>query len=104
MLNFPKQPNNAVICMRRWMRAGVVAVAAISVGGNAFAAPAKCAKANEVTAIQAAAIQQELMVAALTCNEVEHFNAFQVNFSNELRSSDATLEKMFRRLFGGGRG
>jgi hypothetical protein len=104
MVIFPKQSNNAMVSMTQWMRAGVIVVAAVSVAGNTFAAPAKCAKANEVTAIQSAAIQQELMVAALTCNEIEHFNAFQTSFSQELRAEDATLEKMFKRLFGGGRG
>lgn len=73
----------------------------LSVG--AIAAP-RCAKPDEVTAIQAAMIQQELMVAALTCNEIEHFNAFQVSYAGELRQSDARLERMFKRLYGGPRG
>jgi hypothetical protein len=69
---------------------------------TAIAAPgAKCANPEEVSAIQTAAIQQELMVAALTCNEIDHFNAFQTGFNKELRTSDATLEHMFKRLFGG---
>jgi hypothetical protein len=78
-------------------------MAALLVGVSAAAAP-RCAKPEEVSAIQAAMIQQELMVAALTCNEVEHFNAFQTSYGPELRSSDSRLEKMFRRLYGGGRG
>ncbi len=45
-------------------------------------------------------VQQELMVAALTCNEVAHFNAFQTSFGPELRESDANLARMFRRLYG----
>jgi hypothetical protein len=53
-----------------------------------------------MTAIQVAAVQQELMVAALTCNEIEHFNAFQTGFAPELRVWDARLMKMFQRLFG----
>ncbi len=40
------------------------------------------------------------MVAALTCNEIEHFNAFQTGFAPELRAWDARLMKMFQRLFG----
>ncbi|HEX3673995.1 MAG TPA: hypothetical protein VHU87_06950 [Rhizomicrobium sp.] len=57
-----------------------------------------------MTAIQVAAIQQQLMVAALTCNEIDHFNAFQTGYGPELRSSDAKLERMFKRLFGAGSG
>jgi hypothetical protein len=91
--------------MGRTFRVGAVALTAAVAATSALAMPpAKCAKPAEVTAIQAAAIQQELMVAALTCNEITRFNQFQTSFSNELRSSDAALERMFKRLFGGGRG
>ena len=83
--------------------AGVACLAALFVGAGAMAAP-RCAKPEEVTAIQAAMVQQQLMVAALTCNEVQHFNAFQTNYGPELRVSDARLEKMFRRLYGAARG
>jgi len=69
--------------------------------GQAFAAPS-CAKDDEVTAIQASAIQQQLMVAALTCNAVDNFNAFQRGFATELRISDANLMKMFKRFYGRG--
>lgn len=64
----------------------------------------RCAGPSEVTAIAAASIQQQLMVAALTCNQVDSFNAFQTNFGPELRASDRTLMQMFLRLYGGGRG
>ncbi|HEX4158439.1 MAG TPA: hypothetical protein VHY79_08175 [Rhizomicrobium sp.] len=83
--------------------AGVACIATLVLGANAAAAP-RCARPDEVTAIQAAMIQQELMVAALTCNEVEHFNAFQTNFGPELRTSDAKLARMFMRLYGARRG
>jgi hypothetical protein len=91
--------------MGRNLGVGAVALSAAVFAGGALAMPpAKCAKPAEVSAIQAAAIQQELMVAALTCNEVTNFNAFQTGYGPELRSSDATLERMFKRLFGGTRG
>ncbi len=78
---------------------GVALVAVVATGTVAVAAP-KCARPSEVTAIQVAAIQQELMVAALTCNQVTNFNAFQTGYSAELRSSDRHLKEMFHRLFG----
>jgi hypothetical protein len=84
--------------------AGAVALAVLAAGSTALAGPLKCARPDEVTAIQAAAIQQELMVAALTCNEVTRFNAFQTGYSKELRGSDGTLQKMFQRLYGGRQG
>ena len=90
--------------MERKFGAGAVAfLAAVATGTTAFAA-SKCAMPVEVTAIQAAAVQQELMVAALTCNEVPHFNAFQTSFGKELRSADKRLLSMFRRLYGMRRG
>ena len=64
----------------------------------------RCAGPSEVTAIQTSAVQQELMVAALTCNQVDNFNAFQTSFSSELRSSDSTLLHMFTRLYGSSKG
>lgn len=84
-------------------KGGAIALAVAVAASGAAAAP-RCAMHDEVTAIQAAAIQQQLMVAALTCNQVDHFNAFQVNYGAELRRSDSALERMFRRLYGGGQG
>ncbi|MGC9953724.1 MAG: hypothetical protein ABSD21_05565 [Rhizomicrobium sp.] len=62
----------------------------------------KCANPAEVTAMQASAVQQELMDAALTCGEAAqtNYNAFQTSFGPELRRSDKTLLKMFRRVLG----
>jgi hypothetical protein len=84
------------------VKVGALSLAGVLVAGNAFAASssAKCAKPEEVTAIQTAVVQQELMVAALTCNQIANFNAFQTGFGRELQESDATLHKMFKRVFG----
>lgn len=90
-------------CMRTRAGMGAIALAVVTAANGAIGAP-RCATSDEVTAIQAAAIQQQLMVAALTCNEIDHFNAFQTSFAKELRRSDASLLHMFRRLYGGGRG
>lgn len=89
--------------MGRKVATGLACAAALVVATGATGAP-RCARPDEVTAIQAAMIQQELMVAALTCNEVPHFNEFQTSFGPELRESDAHLARMFRRLYGARRG
>lgn len=62
----------------------------------------QCANPSEVTAMQAAAIQQELMDAALTCGDEArvNYNAFQTGFERELRRSDKTLLLMFHRVLG----
>jgi hypothetical protein len=90
--------------MGRSLRTGAVAFAAMMAVGGVAIAQSRCAKPEEVSAIQTAAIQQELMVAALTCNEVARFNAFQTGFGPELRASDARLARMFSRLYGPRRG
>lgn len=86
--------------MREWTGIGAIALAFLAAASPAIGASLKCAKADEVSSIQAAAIQQELMVAALTCNDVSSFNAFQTGYAKELRSSDGTLQRMFKRLYG----
>jgi hypothetical protein len=72
--------------------------------------PSNCADQTEITAIQATAVQQQLMVAALSCDPpgtpdgskefVTKFNQFQVAYGPELRKSDAAMLKMFKRLYG----
>lgn len=66
----------------------------------------KCATPDEVTAMQASAIQQELMDAALTCGAEarDDYNAFQTSFGPELRRSDKALLSMFRRVQGYSKG
>jgi hypothetical protein len=88
----------------RWAVAGVCVLAGAAVAGSAAAKGLRCAMPEEASAIQTAAIQQELMVAALTCNEIARFNSFQTGFGPELRIADATLARLFRRLYGGARG
>jgi len=48
-------------------------------------------------ALKTAAIQQQLMVAALYCNEVKLYNRFVVSYQKELQDSDATLKVYFHR-------
>jgi hypothetical protein len=87
----------------RWAAVGVCAILSLVIA-RAADARALCAKPEEMSAIQTSAIQQELMVAALTCNEVARFNAFQTGFGSELRIEDAILAHMFKRLYGARRG
>ncbi len=90
--------------MKKSLAVCAMALAAIMAAGVAAARTGKCAKPEEISAVQTAAVQQELMVAALTCNEIARFNAFQTGFGPELRASDAVLAKMFKRLYGARQG
>ncbi|MEO8300360.1 MAG: hypothetical protein ABI608_01130 [Rhizomicrobium sp.] len=73
---------------------------------QARAVSSACASAAEISAIQVTAVHQELTDAALACGpkEVALFNRFQTSFSKELRRSDATMLRMFKRLNGNARG
>jgi len=80
-------------------------VAALSlVGASAAQAriSAACASASEISAIQVSAVVQELTDAALSCGPeaMSNMSRFELLFQKELRSSDATLKSMFKRLNG----
>ena len=57
-----------------------------------------CARAQDLTALQVAAVQQHLMVAALACNDAGLYNTFVVTYRDDLQASDATLKAFFARL------
>ena len=94
--------------MRKTLRTGVCLAALLAlVSTDALARRASnCANPSEVSALQTAAIQQELMDSALGCGQswVEKFNAFQTSFGAELRRSDRVLLTFFKRLYGPRRG
>lgn len=69
--------------------------------GNVMAATvASCAHPNEMAAVRTAAVQQRLMVAALTCHATPSYNKFVVSYQKDLQASDRQLENFFRRLHG----
>lgn len=83
-----------------------VCLLAISVAATGVAEAKGCASAAEISAIQISAVQQELTDAALACgaHEVALFNRFQKVFGPELRTSDARMLRMFKRLDGVSKG
>jgi hypothetical protein len=88
-------------CMK--LAAGAAALSLLAVPlAEARGVATACASAAEISAIQVASVQQELTDAALACgpNAVSLFNRFQTVFNKELRRSDATMLKMFKRMNG----
>jgi hypothetical protein len=69
---------------------------------NAWAAGAPCTAPRELEAIKTAAVQQELMVAALSCNATPRYNQFVTTFQEALQASDRALQAFFRRTEGRG--
>lgn len=87
--------------MRKLTKRGVAALMLTCMTGNVMAATqASCAHPNEMAAVRTAAIQQRLMVAALTCHATPNYNKFVVSYQKDLQASDRDLENFFRRLHG----
>ena len=57
--------------MHKTVKMCAAALALTGMAGQASAAASSCANQNDMTAIRAAAVQQRLMVAALTCNAIQ---------------------------------
>jgi len=89
--------------MRKLAKSGVTALMLTCMAGNVWAATtnaAGCARPEDMTAIKAAAVQQKLMVAALSCNAIQLYNNFVTAYQKELQSSDRALQNFFRRMNG----
>ena len=56
-----------------------------------------CATDTDLAAFRTAAVEQQLMVAALTCKDVEAYNRFVLAYQPELQKSDADLKAYFAR-------
>ena len=66
------------------------------VSGNAWAA-GHCVRPQDEMAMRTAALQQQLMVAALSCGEIARYNQFVVTHRSELQQSDKALMAFFKR-------
>jgi hypothetical protein len=89
--------------MHKFAKSSVTALMLTCMAGNVWAATstaAGCARPEDMTAIKAAAVQQKLMVAALSCNAIQLYNKFVVTYQKELQNSDQALQNFFRRLKG----
>ncbi len=79
---------------------GKATVAGLSlslIAGTGWAAEI-CARAPDLVALQVAALQQQLMVAALTCDDVSLYNSFVITYQNDLVASDEALQAFFDRF------
>ena len=89
--------------MRKLAKSCATALMLTCMAGNVWAATteaAGCARPEDMSAIKAAALQQKLMVAALSCNAIQLYNKFVTAYQKELQNSDQALQNFFRRLNG----
>ena len=75
-------------------KVGCAAVAFSLIAGNVWAA-AYCSRPQDAMAVQVAALQQEMMVAAFMCHDIASYNRFVVSHQGELQESDRTLMNVF---------
>ena len=68
---------------------------ALLIANPAFAMPG-CGSAADRAALKTAALQQELMVAAYRCHDVNEYNQFVLGHRSELISSDDALKAYFQ--------
>jgi len=74
-------------------KAGRAALTFALLSGNSWAA--NCARPQELMALQTAALQQNLMVAAFTCRDTSAYNGFVTFHQSELQQSDKALMSFF---------
>jgi hypothetical protein len=86
--------------MKTAMKTAGSVLALFAMVGQSWAA-GSCARPTEAMALKTAAMQQELMVAALYCNDVGLYNRFVVSYQHELQDSDAALLTYFQHGHGG---
>lgn len=82
---------------RRW--AAVVALAGML--GSTSVHAQTCAAPDDVRALQVRVLQTELMVAALSCQQQDPYNAFVTRFQPTLAVHGKGLKKFFKRIYGG---
>src|SRR5215831_8255743 len=87
--------------MRKIVKTGAAVLMLTCMAENALAATAAgCAQPEDMAAVKTAAIQQRLMVAALSCHAVDLYNKFVTSYQKDLQASDQNLQNFFRRLNG----
>ncbi len=85
-----------------WMRSKTIAAATLAIGLTAstalYAGP--CVSGSDQDSMRVRMLQTELMVAALSCDRRDGYNAFVTRFENELVGHGTTLRRFFGREFG----
>ncbi len=77
------------------LRLLLAGLGAVAIGGPAIAQ--SCVQASERTAFEVRALQSQLMVAALSCNQDNAYNAFVRKFQRDLAGSYSAIQTHYRR-------
>lgn len=85
--------------MRRTILSGLASIALLA-GAVGAAEAAVCATPKEEVALEMRVLQSELMVAALTCQQRDSYNAFAIKFRNDIKKHGKVLRGFFKRHYG----
>lgn len=83
--------------MRKTTKIISAALATVAMTTQAFAAGV-CSRADETAGVKAEILQQQLMVAAYSCDMAGSYNAFVVNYRPDLIASDEVAQSLFKRV------
>jgi len=87
--------------MRKIYKTGAAALMLTCMASDVLAAAstaAGCARPVDMSALQTAAMQQRLMVAALSCDSAQLYNNFVKTYQKQLQDSDKALQAYFKRM------
>jgi hypothetical protein len=82
--------------MRNSVKVCASIVAMMAMAQNALAGEG-CVRHREMVALETAALQQKLMVAALSCHAIRLYNRFVISYRRDLQRSDNELKAFFIR-------
>ncbi len=93
-----RQWEGSVFMNGKKLRVAAASLAVSAMAGQAWA-EGVCAGAKDLSAMQVASVQQQLMVAALACetDDVTLYNSFVATYQKELITSDEALQSWFLR-------
>ncbi|MGN6515347.1 MAG: hypothetical protein ACTHLR_05855 [Rhizomicrobium sp.] len=83
--------------MRRTTKITAAVLAATAMTTQALAAGV-CSRASETAGVKAEILQQQLMVAAYSCDLSGAYNAFVINYRPDLVASDQAAQSLFVRI------
>jgi hypothetical protein len=91
-----------IIGMKKLVKTGMVAAvfaASFSISGIAQACLSTVAPKHTL-ALSVRTLQSDMMVAALSCNERDHYNAFAIKYRPEIQKQGGALKSYFQSLHG----
>jgi hypothetical protein len=85
---------------RKFLAGTVIAATLLAAMPSGFALGAECAREIDQVALRTRAVQTDFMVAALSCDEKDHYNSFVKKFQPQLIRQGKNLQAYYKRAHG----